>query len=134
MENLPPASLVREHRLYQADWLLRFYHFQLDELSFQPGGNLSTEMDPKMAWARKHPEIFPIEVNRAEYEELIRIPGVGIRSAERIIQARRAQGFSDPDDLRKLRISLKRAAPYILVNGKTVKFQPSLFVEPEGVL
>ncbi|MCX5858906.1 MAG: helix-hairpin-helix domain-containing protein, partial [Proteobacteria bacterium] len=62
-----------------------------------------------------------IEVNRAEYEELIRIPGVGIRSAERIIQARRAQGFSDPNDLRKLRISLKRAAPYILVNGKTVK-------------
>jgi len=136
MESHPPTSLVREHRLYQADWLLRFYHFQLGELSFQPGGNLSTEIDPKMAWARKHPEIFPIEVNRAEYEELIRIPGIGIRSAERIIQARRARGFSDPAELKKLRISLKRAAPYILINGKTIKSrkQTNLFIEPNKIL
>ena len=120
LEQVPPTPRIREHRLYQADFLFRLYSFTLDELTFLPDGNLDTRVDPKMAWARIHPERFPIEVNRAEYEELIRIPGIGTRSARRICNARREHHFSDPRELEKMSISLKRAAPFILINGKPV--------------
>lgn len=120
LEHHSPTPLVREHRLYQADFLFRLYSFTIDELAFLPDGNLDTLVDPKTTWARNHPERFPVEINRAEYEELIRIPGIGIRSARRIISARRHRGFSDRRDLEKIRVSLKRAAPFILINGKPV--------------
>jgi hypothetical protein len=77
LEGEPPTSPLREHRLYQADWLMRFYDFSADELPFDPVGQLRTDIDPKTAWARAHPERFPIEVNRAPLGQLLRIPGIG---------------------------------------------------------
>ena len=129
LEHHPPTPRVREHRLYQADFLFRLYSFTIDEIAFLPDGNLDTLVDPKTSWARNHPERFPIEINRAEYEELIRIPGIGIRSARRIISARRHRRFSDHRDLGKIRISIKRAAPFILINGKQVKKPTQMSLE-----
>ena len=83
----PP--LGREHRLYQADWLLRFYHFRAEEILDEDSPNLDPRLDPKCAWALRHLEFFPVEVNRADYEALLRVPGVGVRSARRILTARR---------------------------------------------
>jgi putative DNA modification/repair radical SAM protein len=110
----PP--LLREHRLYQADWLVRFYGFQAGELLSPEAGDLDRRLDPKAAWAIRHPENFPIEVNRAPYEQLLRIPGVGVRSAQRICAARRF-GSVGLDDLRKMGVVLKRAQFFITVRG-----------------
>ena len=89
LEGEPPTDPQREFRLYQADWLLRYYHFSADELPFDPDGQLRTDVDPKAAWAQKHPERFPVEVNAAPLDELLRVPGVGPTSARAIVQARR---------------------------------------------
>ena len=83
----PP--LLREHRLYQADWLLRFYHFRAEELLDEAHPNFNPLVDPKCSWALSHPEFFPVEVNRADYEALLRVPGIGVTSARRILVARR---------------------------------------------
>ena len=80
---------MREHRLYQADWLLRFYHFKVDELLTEDRPNFNTAIDPKADWAVRHLECFPVEINRADYHMLLRIPGVGVKSARRIVAARR---------------------------------------------
>ena len=106
----PP--LVREHRLYQADWLLRFYGFKVDEI-VQPGDhNLDLEVDPKMAWALLHRDQFPIDVNRAPREMLLRVPGFGVRTVNRLLGLRRYQKVRKAD-LKTLRVP-KRALPFVV--------------------
>ena len=116
---LPVAKppLLREHRLYQADWLLRFYGFTAGELFSDPDENLSLEMDPKCHWALHNLHLFPVEVNKADYVTLLRVPGIGQRSAEKIVAARRVGKLSF-EDLKKMRVVLKRAKYFILCNGK----------------
>ncbi len=111
----PP--LLREHRLYQADWLLRFYGFKAEELLSEENDRLDPLLDPKAFWALNHLEFFPLEINSVPYELLLRVPGIGVRSAQRIVAARRSArlGF---DDLKKLRVQLKKAAYFITCNGK----------------
>lgn len=111
----PP--LVREHRLYQADWLLRFYKFQSHEILSEAFPHLDERVDPKAAWALRNFDLFPIDINRASYEELLRIPGVGITSARRIIKTRRITALRE-QDLKKIGMVLKRARFFITINGK----------------
>jgi len=110
----PP--LLREHRLYQADWLLRFYGFRAEELLEEDEPNFNPLVDPKCSWALKHPEFFPVEVNRADYETLLRVPGVGVVSARRIVAVRRSRSL-DWEGLKKLGVVLKRAQYFLLCNG-----------------
>lgn len=111
----PP--LLREHRLYQADWLLRFYHFKVDELLTADRPNFNMAIDPKADWAVRHLEVFPVEINRADYQLLLRIPGVGVKSARRIVAARRFGNLTF-EDLKKIGVVLKRALYFITCNGK----------------
>lgn len=108
----PP--LVREHRLYQADWLLRFYGFDVEEITTGPDRNLELDIDPKLAWALAHREYFPVDVNRADREQLLRVPGIGARSVRRILRLRRHQSVTG-DDLRKLKVAWSRAKPFVIV-------------------
>lgn len=111
----PP--LLREHRLYQADWLLRFYGFQANELLTPERPNFNVFLDPKCEWALRHLEYFPVEINRAPYPLLLRIPGVGVKSAKRIVRARRGMKL-DFDGLKRIGVVLKRAHYFITCNGK----------------
>ena len=120
--NLPARTdagppLLREHRLYQADWLLRFYGFEANELLSEKNPNFNVLVDPKCNWALEHLEIFPVEVNRADYYTLLRVPGIGYKSASRIVKARR-MGILDFSDLKKMGVVLKRALYFITCNGK----------------
>jgi putative DNA modification/repair radical SAM protein len=112
---LPPraAPLLREHRLYQADWLLRFYGFSVTELRTDAGENLPLEMDPKLAWALAHRELFPVDVNTATREELLRVPGLGTKAVARILQARRHRRLR-MDDVGRLRLPLAKVAQFVL--------------------
>ena len=112
---LPTKSppLVREHRLYQADWLMRFYHFDATELTTPDEPNLDLEVDPKMAWALRSRDYFPLDVNKVGREQLLRIPGIGVRSVDRIIKIRRFHKITLAD-LAKLRISLKKVKPFVI--------------------
>ena len=110
----PP--LLREHRLYQADWLLRFYGFSADELLDDSQPDFDPRLDPKCCWALRHPEFFPVEVNHADYEALLRVPGIGVVSARRILVARRT-GPLHIDDLRKLGVVMKRAQFFLTCSG-----------------
>jgi len=112
--NKPP--LLREHRLYQADWLLRFYGFEYNEIVTEHKPNLDEELDPKTFWALNNLHLFPIEINKASKEELIRIPGIGVRGAFKIIKARRFKRLKF-EDLVALKISIKRAKYFILCDG-----------------
>ncbi len=114
-ESGPP--LLREHRLYQADWLLRFYDFRADELLTKEKPNFNMEIDPKADWAVRHLEHFPVEVNSADYKMLLRIPGVGVKSARRIVAARRFGGLTF-DDLKRMGVVLKRALYFITCGGR----------------
>lgn len=111
----PP--LLREHRLYQADWLLRFYGFAADELLSEDRPDFNILLDPKADWALRHLEEFPVEVNRASYEKLLRVPGIGVKSARRIVQARR-NGSLNFEHLKKIGVVLKRAVYFITCSGK----------------
>lgn len=111
----PP--LLREHRLYQADWLLRFYGFEAKELLDEVNPNFNLFLDPKCNWALKHLEQFPVEVNRAEYDMLLRVPGIGVKSALRIVKARR-MGVLQFEDLKKMGVVLKRALYFLTCNGR----------------
>jgi len=111
----PP--LLREHRLYQADWLLRFYGFCADELLSQERPDFNILLDPKADWALRHLEQFPVEINKASYETLLRVPGIGVKSARRIVQARR-NGSLDFSHLKKMGVGLKRAHFFILCSGR----------------
>lgn len=111
----PP--LLREHRLYQADWLLRFYGFKARELLSEDRPNFNIAIDPKADWAVRHLEHFPVEINKADYQMLLRVPGLGVNSARRIVAARR-HGNLTFDDLKKIGVVLKRAIYFITCNGK----------------
>ena len=114
---LKAPPLVREHRLYQADWLLRFYGFEVDEIAPRtPAGAsmLDLEVDPKLAWALRHPECFPVDLNTAPKERLLRVPGLGTRNVKRILAARR-HGALRLDDLARLRSPLRKLLPFVQV-------------------
>ncbi len=119
--NVPPVPLMREHRLYQTDFLLRKYGFRANEIFFGDDGNLSLDVDPKAVWAELHPEYFPIEMNRATLQELLRVPGIGPVSAKRIIEQRGATKICRLAELRKMGVVTRRAAPYVLLNGKLAR-------------
>ncbi len=110
----PP--LLREHRLYQADWLLRFYHFEVSELLSENRPNFNIYLDPKCDWALRHLELFPVEINRAGYKTLLRVPGIGYKSAQRIVNARR-EHVLDFADLKRIGVVLKRALYFITCSG-----------------
>lgn len=120
----PP--LLREHRLYQADWLLRFYKFRAEELLDESNPSFDTRVDPKCSWALAHLDFFPVEVNTADYETLLRVPGIGIVSARRILTARRV-GPLHIDDLKKLGVVMKRAQYFLTASGRVadgLRFTP----------
>ncbi len=114
----PPTPLIREHRLYQSDFLIRKYNFQIDEIIFDQRGNLPEKFDPKYNWAIHHPDFFPVEVNKAGKDELLRIPGIGPMTASRIIKERKKGVLKSLDDISKLGGIVKRARDFILLNGK----------------
>lgn len=121
-KNLPARTdegppLLREHRLYQADWLFRYYHFEAKELLSEENPNFNILLDPKCNWALRNLEVFPVEVNRASYEMLLRVPGLGYKSAMRIVKARRL-GTLDFPDLKKMGVVLKRAMYFLTCNGR----------------
>ncbi|NLI93886.1 MAG: putative DNA modification/repair radical SAM protein [Peptococcaceae bacterium] len=126
--NLPAIStappLLREHRLYQADWLLRFYHFKADEIVTLEYPRLDTELDPKISWALRNMHLFPLEINKAAYEELLRIPGIGVTSALRIVRQRRLTPISY-DHLSKMGVVMKRAKYFITCQGRYYGDVPS---------
>lgn len=115
--SLSGPPLLREHRLYQADWLLRFYGFKAEELLSEKKPNFNLLLDPKCDWALQNLKEFPVEVNKASYEQLLRVPGVGVKSARRIIAARK-QGKLDFDGLKRIGVVLKRARYFITCSGK----------------
>ena len=131
---LPPAGtkppLLREHRLYQADWLLRFYGFKAEEILDEQHQDFNPLLDPKCNWAIHHPECFPVEINKAPYEMLLRVPGIGVKSAQRITIARK-QSKLDYPDLGKLGVVLKRAVYFILCSGKRAE---GLIVTEAGIM
>jgi predicted DNA-binding helix-hairpin-helix protein len=108
----PP--LIREHRLYQADWLMRFYGFDADEIVDDNDGMLSLDMDPKLAWALRHRDRFPLDVNRASREDLLRVPGFGAKAVQRIIETRRISSIRI-GDLARLHIPRNKALPFIVL-------------------
>ena len=127
LENKAPTNPLREHRLYQASFLLRDYGFDIEELPFIDTGFLPLETDPKLAWARTNLTQRPIEINRAGKSELLRIPGIGPKGAEAILRARRESRINDLSALRKLGIRVERVSPFILMNGKQPIYQQALF-------
>ncbi|MBN1953656.1 MAG: radical SAM protein [Anaerolineae bacterium] len=113
-----PSPPLREHRLYQASFLLRDYGFDLEEMPFDDDGNLPHHVDPKLAWAQRDLTEQPVELNRAGYELLLRVPGIGPKGARQLLAARRRGTLRDLGDLRRLRIAADRAAPFILLDGR----------------
>ncbi len=112
---LKAAPLVREHRLYQSDWLMRFYGFQASELTSDANPDLSLTEDPKTTWARTHPEFFPVDVNTAPREALLRIPGIGYKNVDRILRIRKYHRLA-LEDLRKLNVRVKSSLPYLIAD------------------
>jgi putative DNA modification/repair radical SAM protein len=127
LDSREPTPAWREHRLYQADWLLRFYGFAFEDLVFDGAGNLPRLADPKMLYARVHPELFPVEVNRASREDLLRVPGLGPRSVGRILSWRRQGALRELGDLRKAGAVADRAASFVLLEGKRPPHQLPLW-------
>lgn len=128
LPDIESPPFLREHRLYQADWLVRVYGFSVNEILSDENPNLDDEFDPKLIWALNNLHFFPIEVNRADYEILIRTPGIGIKSAKRIIKTRKIKSL-DLDDLKKLGAVVKRAKYFLTSNGKYLGDE-KLDVEP----
>lgn len=112
---LKPAPLIREHRLYQSDWLMRFYGFQASELTTDAQPDLSLTEDPKTTWARTHPEFFPVDINAAPREALLRIPGIGYKNVDRILSIRKYHRLT-LDDLRKLHVRVNNSLPYLVAD------------------
>lgn len=127
---LKQPPLVRENRLYQADWLMRFYHFSADEITDGDDPNLDLEVDPKLGWALRHPEAFPIDVNKAPYEMLLRVPGIGVKSAALIVNARKFRHLTSYH-LKNIGVTLKRAR-YFITCGE-LPMQSVADVSPEYV-
>ncbi len=118
LEGRPPSPPLREHRLYQSSFLLRDYGFGLEELPFGTGGNLPLDTDPKLAWAHSHLAHSPVELNQASRRSLLRVPGIGPLSANKILRERRRGHLHDLSDLRRLGIAAQRAAPFVLLDGR----------------
>jgi len=111
--------LMREHRLYQADWLLRFYDFGLDEIVTRDGGGmLDLDVDPKLAWALANRDRFPVDVNRAPKEDLLRVPGFGTKIVQRILSARR-NGALALEDIKRMGGRIKQASSFVIARGNT---------------
>src|SRR6266498_2515852 len=127
LENKPAVDPLREHRLYQASFLLRDYGFDLEEMPFTSDGNLPLSTDPKLAWAKMNLREKPVEINRAEKRELLRVPGIGPKGADAILKARRMNRLRDMSTLKKLGIIAERAAPYLLLDGKRAGIQLAMF-------
>ena len=127
LENKAAVDPLREHRLYQASFLLRDYGFDLEEMPFTESANLPLHTDPKMAWAQQNLKESPIEINKAERRELLRIPGIGPKHADAILQARRAGRLRGLTALRKLGIVVARAAPFLLFDGRRAESQLAMF-------
>ena len=125
LPTLEKPPLLRENRLYQADWLLRFYGFKANELLDESNPNFNTVLDPKCDWALRHLEQFPVEINQANYYTLLRVPGIGVISAKRIIQARRSF-LLNFDQLKKLGVVLKRARYFITCKRQILRSYLSL--------
>ena len=128
LDTKPP--LLREHRLYQADWLLRFYGFQASELLDEAHPDFNPQLDPKCSWAVSHLEHFPVEIMRADYETLLRVPGIGPTSARRIVSARRTAHLRF-EDLKKLGVVVKRAQFFLVCDGHAA---PGLRFSPESIV
>jgi predicted DNA-binding helix-hairpin-helix protein len=126
LEDKPFTPAWREHRLYQCDFLFRLYGFHLDDLVFDESGHLPRERDPKTMWAQSHPEYFPVEINQADRNDLLRVPGIGPRSAKRIVDARRGTKLTTLRELGRTGAVAARAAPYILIAGKRPPYQLTL--------
>jgi predicted DNA-binding helix-hairpin-helix protein len=127
LEGQTPVDPWRTHRLYQADFLLRDYGFTVEDLPFASDGNLPLETDPKLAWAKANLAGHPIEINKADLHQLLRIPGIGVHGAHAILAARRQNHIRQISDLKALGILSQRAAPFILMDGKQAPLQMSLF-------
>lgn len=127
LENHAPTDPLRELRLYQTDFLLRQYGFTFDELMFDAGGLLPLDTDPKTAYALAHPEKFPLDIQYAEPQALLRVPGLGPKSVQRILDLRHTHRFTTIQELKTLGADADRAAPFILLNGKAPAYQPPLF-------
>jgi predicted DNA-binding helix-hairpin-helix protein len=130
MEAVPATPVLREHRLYQAAYLLGSYGFSPDEVIFAPGGNLPLALDPKSAWALAHPECYPVEVSTGSYEELLRVPGIGPLAARRITSQRSTSVFRGLADLRRLGVVTTRAAGFLTLRGR--RLQTSRWTEQLG--
>jgi predicted DNA-binding helix-hairpin-helix protein len=124
MEGLPPTPAAREFRLYQAEHMLRRYAFGVEELVFGSDGNLALDHDPKTAWALAHPEKFPVELLRAAREELLRVPGIGPRAADRLIAVRRGSALRGAHDLRRVGIDVTRGAHFMALRGRRLASRP----------
>jgi putative DNA modification/repair radical SAM protein len=133
LEGVPATPAIRQHRLYQSDWLLRVYHFAPAEVSLalDSGGFLPLRRNPKMAIALRRPEIFPVDVNRASYDDLLRVPGIGPFSAERIVEARRYRAIDGLGSLQKMHVRYREAAPFVWFKGYHPPKQMSFFDEIE---
>ncbi len=127
MENLPPENPLRKVRLYQASFLIRDYGFGMEDFSYTPDGNLPLDTDPKLSWARENLAHRPVEINKADRVQLLRIPGIGPKGAERILQSRTIHFIHELGELHKVGIIPERAAPFILIDGKRPLQQLSLW-------
>jgi predicted DNA-binding helix-hairpin-helix protein len=123
LENVPPGSPKREFRLYEASFLLRDYGFNLEELPFNQGGHLPLDIDPKAAWAQVNLRENPVDINKADKHTLLRVPGIGPKSAKMILDARKSNRLTNPDELHAFGVNFKRAAPYIILDGKSPSYQ-----------
>jgi predicted DNA-binding helix-hairpin-helix protein len=127
LENELATPVIRERRLYQASFLIRDYGFDIEELPFNQDGRLPTQTDPKMGWAQENLAENPVEINQADYQTLIRVPGIGIKGARAIVEARRRNKIRDKSSLKKIGILADRASPFILLDGRKISYQLSLF-------
>ncbi|EGK02142.1 putative DNA modification/repair radical SAM protein [Dysgonomonas gadei] len=135
---LKQAPLVRENRLYQADWLMRFYQYRADEIVDDAYPDLDLEIDPKLAWALRHPEAFPIDINKADYAMILRVPGIGVKSAQFIVMSRR-HGRINASQLKKIGVVMKKAQyfitcnelPMYTVNEATPEYVRKILTEPK---
>jgi len=118
LQNHSPTPLKRENRLYQADFLLRHYGFKAEDLIFDQTGNLDLNLDPKLMYAIKNPQLFPLEINKAPYRQLLLVPGIGPQSARRIIAVRKRHRLVSPEELKNIGVVVKRAIPFITIAGK----------------
>lgn len=118
---LKQPPLVRENRLYQADWLMRFYHFRVDEIVDDRHAHLDLDIDPKLAWALRHPEVFPIDINSADYEMILRVPGIGTKSAWLIVNSRRFNRITSYH-LKKMGVVMKKAKYFITCGELTATY------------